>query len=226
VTSSVARLALAAPTDPGREESGVGISRPAVLVVPPVPLVPLVPPTLAFDAVYEEHFDFVWRMARRLGVPESAADDVVQDTFVVLHRRLSEYDGETPIRRWLVGILGRVVSDHRRRYRRKEAPCVPHPEESERALPSTAPAPSAEAEQSEAVRLLDALLAEIDEDKREVLVLTQLEEMTVPEIAELLGANVNTIYARLRAARRDFDAAYARHRARNERCDRGERRLP
>lgn len=171
----------------------------------------------SFDAVYDEHFDFVWRMARRLGVPESAADDVVQDTFVVLHRRLPEYDGETPIRRWLAGMLTRVVADHRRHYRRKDAACVPHPEESDRALPSSAPPPSADAEQSEAVRLLDTLLAEIDEDKREVLVLAQLEEMTVPEIAELLGANVNTVYARLRSARRDFDAAYARYRARHER---------
>jgi RNA polymerase sigma-70 factor (ECF subfamily) len=178
----------------------------------------------SFDAIYDAQFDFVWRMARRLGVPESAADDVVQDTFVVLHRHLAEYDGETPIRRWLSGIVTRVVADHRRRYRRKDAACVPHPEDSERALASNAPEPSAEAEQSEAVRLLDALLSEIDEDKREVLVLAQLEEMTVPEIAELLGANVNTIYARLRAARRDFDAAHARHRARTAAC--AERRLP
>ena len=211
VTTSVARLALAA--SPGRDpvEAHVRISRPVLRIAP------------LFDAIYEEQFDFVWRMARRLGVPESAADDVVQDTFVVLHRRLPEYDGETPIRRWLAGILTHVVSDHRRRYRRKDAACVPHPEESERALPSNAPPPSAEAEQSEAVRLLDALLAEIEEDKREVLVLAQLEEMTVPEIADFLGANVNTIYARLRAARRDFDAAHARHRARVAGC---ERRLP
>ena len=211
VTTSVARLALASS---GHDPAAVAAVRPALHEV--VALAP-------FDAIYEEHFDFVWRMARRLGVPESAADDVVQDTFVVLHRRLPEYDGVTPIRRWLAGILTRVVSDHRRRYRRKDAACVPHPEESERALASNAPPPSAEAEQSEAVRLLDALLAEIDEDKREVLVLAQLEEMTVPEIAELLGANVNTVYARLRAARRDFDAAYARHRARVAGC---ERRLP
>jgi len=218
VTSSVARLALAAPS--GRDPAAAPVvraSRPVLVAAVPTP---------AFDAVYEEHFDFVWRTARRLGVPESAADDVVQDTFVVLHRRLAEYDGETPIRRWLAGILSRVVADHRRRYRRKDAACVPHPEESERALPSSAPPPSAEAEQSEEVRLLDALLAELDEDKREVLVLAQLEEMTVPEIAELLGANVNTVYARLRTARREFDAAYARHRARSEHAERGERRLP
>lgn len=227
VTSSVARLALAAATDCGREAS----PRPPLVVVDAAPglkaaalaVAATAAARPAFDAIYEEHFDFVWRMARRLGVPESSADDVVQDTFVVLHRRLSEYDGETPMRRWLAGILSRVVSDHRRRYRRKDAPCVPHPEESERALPSSAPPPSAEAEQSEAVRLLDALLAEIDEDKREVLVLAQLEELTVPEIAELLGANVNTVYARLRAARRDFDEVYTRHRARTLR---NERRLP
>ena len=217
VSSSVARLPLGGSADRDRDREGGPVSRPMPVALP------------AFDAIYDAQFDFVWRTARRLGVPESAADDVVQDTFVVLHRRLAEYDGETPIRRWLLGIVTRVVADHRRRYRRKDAACVPHPEESERALPSNAPAPSAEAEQSEAVRLLDALLTELDEDKREVLVLAQLEEMTVPEISELLGANVNTVYARLRAARRDFDAAYGRHRARNahaERAEQAERRLP
>jgi len=206
VTTSVARLALAAPLGGSPESAPARASRPAVVAAPP-----------SFEAVYEEHFDFVWRMARRLGVPEGAADDVVQDTFVVFHRHLGEYDGTTPMRRWLSGMVSRVVADHRRRWRRKEAPCVPHPEESDRALPSSAPPPSADVETSEAVALLDALLDELDEDKREVLVLVQLEEMTVPEVAEHLGANVNTIYARLRAARRDFDAAYARHRARTER---------
>jgi RNA polymerase sigma-70 factor (ECF subfamily) len=231
VTSSVARLPIAASLErververvEGVEREGLRSSA-ALRAAPPIAVAAVSLPV--FELVYEEQFDFVWRTARRLGVPESAADDVVQDTFLVLHRRLAEYDGQTPIRRWLAGILTRVVADHRRRHRRKDAACVPHPEESERALPSNAPAPSAEAEQSEAVRLLDALLAELDEDKREVLVLAQLEEMTVPEIAELLGANVNTVYARLRAARREFDAAYARHRAKTEHGARGERRLP
>ncbi len=167
-----------------------------------------------FDALYEAHFDFVWRSARRLGVPVGSADDVVQDTFVVLHRHLSSYDGKTPLRSWIFGILRRVVGDHRRRYRRKDAACVPHPEESERAIASSAPPPSAEAERSEALALLETLLSELDENKRELLVLAELEEMTVPEIAALLGLNVNTAYARLRAARRDFEAAHARHQAR------------
>lgn len=202
VTTSVARPALAAPIDGDRAR---------------------VRPRPDFDAVYEEHFELVWRTARRLGIPESAADDVVQDTFVVLHRRLGDYDGESSMRCWLIGILTHVVSEHRRRYRRKEAANVPHPEESERALASAAPAPSAHLEQAESIRLLDALLTELDEDKREVLVLAQLDELAVPEIADLLGANVNTVYARLRAARREFEAAYARHRARVAST---ERRLP
>ena len=100
----------------------------------------------------------------------------------------------------MLNILVKVVGDHRRRYRRKDAHCVPHTADSEGDLTiaSPLPEPSAELEQQEAVRLLHALLEELDESKREVLVLAQLEEMTVPEIAEMLGANVNTIYARLR----------------------------
>jgi RNA polymerase sigma-70 factor (ECF subfamily) len=172
----------------------------------------------SFDEIYEEHFDLVWRTARRLGVPESTTADVVQDTFLVLHRRLADYDGRASTKRWVLGILMKVVADHRRRYRRKDARCVPHATDSagDIALASTLPIPSAEIEQAEEVRLLQSLLAELDESKREVLVLAQLEEMTVPEIAEVLGANVNTIYARLRAARMEFEAAYVRHRARSE----------
>lgn len=191
VTSSVARLEIAAPA-------------PTRAALP------------AFDVLYDEHFDVVWRTARRLGVPEAGADDVVQDVFLVLHRRLAEYDGRTPIKRWILGITVRVVGDHRRRYRRKDAPCVPQPADSDGnvLLASSRPPPSAELEQQEQVRLLEQLLGQLPEDKREVLVLSELEEMTVPEIAELLGANVNTVYTRLRAARQEFEKLYARHQRR------------
>ncbi len=200
VTSSVANLPLVASSS-GATGEGVRSTQTA---------------SLSFDAIYEEHFDFVWRTARRLGVPDASAEDVVQDAFLVLHRRLGAYDGETPIKMWLLGIVVRVVSDHRRRFRRKEAPCVPHAADSDgnMLLASTRPPPSAEVEHAQAMRVLQQLLAELDESKREVLVLAELEEMTAPEIAELLGVNVNTVYARLRAARRDFDAAHTRHRVR------------
>lgn len=192
VTSSVARLEVAFSPAPERVE---------------LP---------SFAALYDEHFDLVWRTARRLGVPEASADDVVQDVFLVLHRRLADYDGRTAAKRWILGMTLRVVADHRRRYKRKDAPCVPQPADSDGnvLLASNQPPPSAHVERDEQVRLLEELLATLSEDKREVLVLAELEEMTVPEIAELIGANVNTVYARLRAARAEFEQAYARHQRR------------
>ncbi len=174
---------------------------------------------LDFDAIYDEHFAFAWRTARRMGVPESAAEDVVQDAFLVMHRRLGDYDGHTPVRAWLLGILQRVVADHRRTYRRKDSHLVPHEVDRDGAemLRSAGPSPLDQAEQAEALQLVVSLLDELDHDKREVLALAQIEELSVPEIAECLGLNVNTVYGRLRAARQAFDAAYARHRARNAR---------
>lgn len=183
----------------------VEISVPAAVALPP------------FAEVYDAHFDLVWRTARRLGVPEASADDVVQDVFLVLHRKVAEYDGHTPVKRWILGITVRVVGDHRRRHRRKDAPCVPAPADSDGdiVLASNARAPSVGVEIDEQVRLLEELLSQLSEEKREVLVLSELEEMTVPEIAEMLGANVNTIYARLRTARQEFERLYARHQRRS-----------
>jgi len=194
VTSSVARLEIASAPAP----TGDSIALPA------------------FAEIYDGHFDLVWRTARRLGVPEASADDVVQDVFLVLHRKLNEYDGQTPLRRWILGMTVRVVADHRRRYRRKDAPCIPAPADSDGnvLLASTQRPPSVDVEIDEQMRLLEQLLSQLTEEKREVLVLSELEEMTVPEIAELLGANVNTIYARLRTARQEFERLYARHQRR------------
>lgn len=192
VTSSVARLEIGDPAPAARA------------ALPP------------FAAIYDENFDLVWRTARRLGVPDASADDVVQDVFLVLHRKLEEYDPRAPMKRWLLGITVRVVADHRRRYRRKDAPCVPAPADSDGnvMLASNDRAPSADLEIEEQLRLLEALLGQLSEEKREVLVLSELEEMTAPEIAEMLGANVNTVYARLRTARQDFERLYARHQRR------------
>ena len=169
----------------------------------------------SFAELYEEHFDFVWRAARRLGVPEASAEDAVQDSFVVLHRRLVEYDGQTPLKRFLLGIVTRVASDYRRRYRRKEGKAVAlatHDDGEER-FASELPPPNETVERRETARMVDELLAKLDDDKREVLVLTELEELTAPEIAEVIGVNVNTVYTRLRAARLAFESIYERHRA-------------
>jgi RNA polymerase sigma-70 factor (ECF subfamily) len=65
------------------------------------------------------------------------------------------------------------------------------------------------------LRLVDDLLRALDDDKREVFVLAHLEQMTSPEIAEILDENLNTVYSRLRAAREQFEQALERHRVRD-----------
>lgn len=167
------------------------------------------PRALRLEDVYEEHFDFVWRSARRMGVADASVDDVVQEVFLVAHRRLADFEGRSTVRTWLFGILMRVVKDYRRTLRRKGG-LAPLPE----VLPSDGrESPANRAEQREAVRLLHRLLDSLDDDKRAVFVLAELEQMTAPEIADALSVNLNTVYSRLRAARREFGKALERNRA-------------
>lgn len=167
----------------------------------------------SFDDVYEQTFDFAWRSARRLGVAPHAVDDVVQDVFLVVHRRLPEFEGRAAIKTWVFGILLRVVSDHRRTHRRKGGLAeLPH----EDVLPSRTASPTDALEKRQAADVLHALLDEMDDDKRTVFVLAELEELAAPEIAEMVGVPVNTVYSRLRAARETFERGLARHRAREQ----------
>lgn len=170
-------------------------------------------PALVFDEVYDEHVDFVWRGLRRLGVPDAELDDALQDTFVVVHRRLGSFEGKSSLKTWIFGIALRVARTHRRtRARKPTSPLDDHDEPA-----SHAADPSACAEDREAVRALHAILDELDDEKREAFVLAELEELTAPEIADALSLNVNTVYARIRAARKAFEQAVVRHRARDAR---------
>lgn len=157
--------------------------------------------------VYREHFHFVWRNARRLGVPNANLDDVVQDVFIVVHRRLADFDGRVQLRSWILGILERVVRGHRRTFQRKSARCVPFPHDS---MSASGPMPSELAERSERVEVLEMLLSQLNEDKALLIVLSELEQWTLREIAEYIGSNTNTVYSRLTAAKREFDKLYAR----------------
>lgn len=171
---------------------------------------------LDFDEVYREHFAFVWRSAKRLGVRDASIDDVVQEVFVIVHRRLRDFEGRSALTTWLFGITLRVVRDHKRSAARRpsgEGPSGPIDPDS---LRTSSPGPSDSMEKAEAVRLLHTLLDEMDDERREVFVMAELEQMPMPEIAVVVGANVNTCYARLRAARQAFEASLARHRAREQ----------
>jgi len=169
----------------------------------------------AFDQVYHAHFDFVWRSARRLGIPEASADDVVQDVFLIVQRRMADFDGRTALRAWIFGILLRVARDHRRSFRRKAGRCTPLDQASRAEVAGKGATPSELAERAERVRLLELLLAQLSDDKRTLLILSELEQCTLREIAEMLGSNTNTVYSRLRAAKRDFEKVYRRWLAEN-----------
>jgi RNA polymerase sigma-70 factor (ECF subfamily) len=165
-----------------------------------------------FAEIYDAHVDSLWRSARALGIPEHAIDDVIQDVFVVVHRRLSSFEGRSQLRTWLTKILVRVVGTHRRRHRRKGG----HDELPEEVRDEREDGPHEETARREAVRLLEQILDGLDEEQRTVFVLAELEQMPVPEIAEAVGANVNTVYSRLRLARREYERQVARIRAKDE----------
>lgn len=189
----------------------------AVHIAPATPAMPA-----SFEALYDEYFDFVWRTARRLGVDDRHLDDAAQDVFIVIHRKLTEFEGRSALKSWIFGIARRVAHDYRRRSRRKDRTSL---------LPSdgiadaSIPSPRDNVARAEAAEILHQFLDTLDDDKRDAFVLAELEQMTVPEIAEAVGANVNTVYSRLRAARKAFDQTVSRLQARDQRTRGEEKKL-
>jgi RNA polymerase sigma-70 factor, ECF subfamily len=167
-----------------------------------------------FDALYDEYFDFVWRSLKHAKVADAALRDAAQDVWLVVHRRLPEFQRRSPVRSWIYGIIVRVANGYRRTKRRREDPA--DVADFEKLANPCAASPQQAAERSQSIALVEQLLERLDADKREVFILAELNELTVPEIADLLGTNVNTIYSRLQASRRQFDAALARHRAKSQ----------
>ena len=195
----LAAMSLALPIPPPEPDSGTSGEREAV--------------TAGFmttwEELYEEHFDFVWRSLRRLGVPVSGLDDAAQEVFLVAFRRASNFEGRSTLKTWLFGIAYNVARHSARDGIRREEPL---PENVASAATNQEEAMS----RAEAVRALYEVLDGLDADKRAVFVMAELEEMTAPEISDISGIPLNTVYSRLRAARSDFDVALRRRRARDE----------
>ena len=151
----------------------------------------------AFAQVFEAHAPTVWRALRRLGVPESDVEDLCQEVFVVVHRKLPSFEGRSALSTWIYGICVRVASDHRKRaHVRRERPTDEVPE-GRQSAPQIA-----ELEREQARRMLDRALAELDEDKRAVFVLYEVEELTMAQVADAVGCPLQTAYSRLYAARK------------------------
>lgn len=153
------------------------------------------------ERLYSEHFEFVWRSLRRLGIGTEHLDDAVQDVFIVSLRRRRDFRGHSSDRTWLFGIATNVAHEYRRKARRA-AHTTPVTED----YTSGGPSPLDQASSTQALRLIETLLASLDEPKRHVFILAELEQMSAPEIASALGIKLNTVYSRLRAARQAFFA--------------------
>lgn len=158
-----------------------------------------------FRSVYETHASFVWRNLRRLGVSDADVEDKLQEVFVVAHRRWEEFvdRGHGP-RAWLFQIALRVASDTRRHRRR-------HPVDPDggiaQELEAIEPTQASDIDRRERLDLLDRALAMIEMNRRAVLVLHEIEQLSAPEISRALDLPINTVYSRLRVARSELERA-------------------
>jgi RNA polymerase sigma-70 factor (ECF subfamily) len=176
------------PTDPNRPE------------VPPEPI-----ELPSLRTVFDEHARYVIRTLRHLGIQEADVEDVAQEVFVTVHRKLAEFEGRSKLRTWLYGICLRVASDHRRRaYVVRERPTSSPPVDGS-GRSGTEPDSSVESR-----AFVQKLLESLDDDKRAVLVLYELEGLTMREVAEVVGCPLQTAYSRLHAARELLRAAWER----------------
>lgn len=171
------------------------------------------PPAVAhavpsFAEVYRDYAAFLWRALRRLGVREADVEDVCQEVFLVVHRKLGDFAHRSSLRTWLYSIAIRCAADYRRRaHVKREAPTSDVLDAS-----MDAPQPASVADRQARI-VLDEILDTLDEAKRAVFVLYELEELTMAEVAEAVCCPLQTAYSRLHAARDAFEAAVKRHQA-------------
>jgi RNA polymerase sigma-70 factor (ECF subfamily) len=136
-------------------------------------------------------------------------DDVVQETFLVIHRKLPTFEGRSSLRTWIAAITRNTAAEFLRRKRHQLLGAGVDPDASASATMS----PAEQLEATAAAQLLDEFLDEMPEEQRDVFLLAEVEQMTANEIGAVLDVNPNTVRTRLRAARMSVQASLARHRA-------------
>jgi RNA polymerase sigma-70 factor (ECF subfamily) len=143
---------------------------------------------------FEQHGAFVCRSLRYLGVREADLDDLLQEVFLVVSKRLNDYEERGRTRAWLYSICTRVVSTHRRKQRRDR--------EHDAIVELSTAAPQLEhVEDRQALELGWKLLQQLPEQQREVFMLYEIEDMPMSEIAKALSCPLQTVYSRLYKAR-------------------------
>jgi RNA polymerase sigma-70 factor, ECF subfamily len=184
----VNRVEILIKSDAGQQGGRVGLpAEPRANEVPPLP---------SLREVFRSDAGFVLRVLRRLGVPESDLEDAGQDVFVVVHRKLSSFDGRSSLRAWLFGIASRVALARRRRayvrHEQSRADLDPIIDGAEQSDQST---------RLDARVLLIRALDKLDDDKRAAFVLYELEGFSMPEVSAAVGCPLQTAYSRVSVAR-------------------------
>lgn len=159
--------------------------------------------------VFDAHAAYVGRTLTCLGVRDRELADAIQEVFLVVHRRLGELEEPAALRRWLYAICLRKAMTFRRRAARRREDAVSDPPEAKSEL-----TPHEDLERARALAVALEILDELDDDKRAVFVLYEVEQLPMSEVAEAVGCPLQTAYSRLYAARRDVERRLTRLRAR------------
>ena len=157
------------------------------------------------EELYREHAAFMANFLHRIGVPNGEVEDVLQEVFIVAHRKGGYEPGPAKPRSWLCAIAVRLAGAARRARARRHEECNLEAIES-RASQTASPSESVEVMQS--LERVQKALSALDTEHRAAFVLYELEGEPCTEIAQVLGVPVGTVYSRLHNARRRFAAAY------------------
>ena len=152
---------------------------------------------------YQRELDYVFRTLRRLGISPSELDDLAQELFLALRQAWPDYDQTRPLRPYIFGIVFRIASTHQRKRRREVVLGLVEPDEL-----SPGPDEALQAKQTRAVVL--AALEKIPLPRRAVLVMYDLDDVPMDQVAAALGIPLFTAYSRLRKARRELEGLVRR----------------
>lgn len=152
-----------------------------------------------FEAMFREYFSYVVHSLRLLGVQERDLDDVAQDVFVTVHRRYADYDPNRPVKAWLFSFAARFASNYRRLVRHRLESDV----DADTVLDAVADTRGKEESYRQSqLSFLQHALSSMVEEQRVVLIMHDIHGLTAPEIAEALSLPLNTVYSRVRRARK------------------------
>jgi RNA polymerase sigma-70 factor (ECF subfamily) len=149
---------------------------------------------------FQRELNYIYRTLRRMGAWPSELDDLAQEVFLALRGSWTNYDSTRPIRPYLFGIAFRIASAHQRKRNREVAFGIVEPDD-------MAPRPDEALQSKQARTMVLVALERIPLRRRAVLVMHDLDDISVADVAAVLGIPLFTAYSRLRKARRELEVA-------------------